>query len=56
MNKLTKKESSIYGIVGIIQVVFIIVGIVTHDWFWLLTSYALNGNLYRVVNYQGEEV
>lgn len=53
--KLPKKTQALYGLQSLFAFAFFIAGIVTHDWFWLLACFVMSGNLYRVVNYQGDE-
>ncbi len=55
MNKFPKNYSRIYGFAGILALGFVGVALVTHDWFYLAVAYIVAGNLYRVVNYQGDE-
>ena len=55
MNKLPSSYSATLAFMTIIQVIFIVIGIVKHDYFYLAVSFVLNSNTFRVVNYQGEE-
>lgn len=53
MEKIPKKLENVYGLFGLIGLGFIVVALITHDWFYLATAYVLGGNLYRVINYNG---
>ena len=53
--KFTKKMQEYYGIQNLIALVFIIISIIKHDFFYLAVGFIMSGNLYRVVNYQGDE-
>lgn len=42
-------------ITAIIQLIFIYIAILKHDIFYLAVAFVLNSNVYRVVNYSGDE-
>ena len=53
--KYPKENLAVLGVLGLIQVIFIVIAIVKHDWFYLAVSYVLNSNVTKVINYDGEE-
>lgn len=53
--KMTNKTSAIYGIQTIVQIIFFVIGLYSHDWFYLLAAFIIGPNLYRVINYEGNE-
>ena len=53
--KLPKQYSNITAIIGLIQIIFIVIGIVNHDYFYLVVAFVLNTNIQRVIMYEGDE-
>ncbi len=53
--KFPKGHQKVYGLQGLIGLILFIIGLYTHDWFWLAAAFVGSGNLYRVVNYEGDE-
>ena len=53
--KIPAKYTSVTAVIGLVQVIFIVMGIVNHDYFYLAVAFVLNSNIYRVINYQGDE-
>lgn len=53
--KYPKKYREILGWVGLIQICFFFIAIITHDWFWFIAVYVLNSNTKEVINYNGIE-
>lgn len=53
--KFPKGHQYIYGFYGLLQLTLFIIGLVTHDWFWLAAAFVAGANLFRVINYEGDE-
>ena len=53
--KLEKSKLGAYALQTLFQIIFLVIGIYTHDWFWLAVVWVISPNLYRIINYTGEE-
>ena len=53
--KIPKEKINGYGFQSIMQLIFIVMALYTHDWFYLLACYVITPNLIRIINYDGEE-
>ena len=53
--KFPKENTNSLVVIGGVQIVLFVIGIVTHDWFWFIAVYVLNSNTRNVINYNGIE-
>ena len=53
--KLPSNTQAVYGIQSLIQIIFFVIGLFTHDWFWLVCVAVMSPNHYRITNYEGHE-
>lgn len=53
--KLPRKVTGAYAIQGFIQVIFLVIALLTHDWFYLGVAYLINPPYQRIINYEGME-
>lgn len=53
--KYPRKNTLGLAFLGLIQLIFLVVAIQKHDWFYLGVVYLLNSNVYRVIRYDGDE-
>jgi hypothetical protein len=53
--KLPKEYSSVYGVQSLIQIIFLVIALFTHDWFWLAACFVMSPSYRRNINYDGHE-